>query len=71
VSGQFASEDSLREINLRINDRFFRLSDVAEISRGYEDPPAALFRVDGKPAIGLAVAMRPNANLLHFGEDLK
>ncbi|AWN39256.1 efflux RND transporter permease subunit [Methylobacterium durans] len=70
VSGQFASEDSLRDINLRFNDRFFRLSDVAEISRGYEDPPAALFRVDGKPAIGLAIAMRPNANLLHFGEDL-
>ncbi|MEA1830496.1 efflux RND transporter permease subunit [Methylobacterium durans] len=70
VSGQFASEESLRDINLRFNDRFFRLSDVAEISRGYEDPPAALFRVDGKPAIGLAIAMRPNANLLHFGEDL-
>ncbi|WP_246696946.1 efflux RND transporter permease subunit [Methylobacterium planeticum] len=71
VSGQFSSEESLRDINLRFNDRFFRLSDVAEISRGYEDPPAALFRVDGKPAIGLAIAMRPNANLLHFGEDLK
>ncbi|VUD73027.1 Multidrug export protein AcrF [Methylobacterium symbioticum] len=71
VSGQFASEESLLDINLRVNDRFFRLSDVAEISRGYEDPPAAMFRVDGKPAIGLAIAMRPGANLLHFGEDLK
>ncbi|WP_336486068.1 efflux RND transporter permease subunit [Methylobacterium nigriterrae] len=71
VSGQFVSEESLRNINLRFNDRFFRLSDVAEISRGYEDPPSALFRVDGRPAIGLAIAMRPNANLLHFGEDLK
>ncbi|GJE60478.1 efflux RND transporter permease subunit [Methylobacterium trifolii] len=71
VSGQFSSETSLETVNLRVNDRFFRLSDVAEISRGYEDPPAAQFRVDGKPAIGLAVAMRPNANLLHFGEDLK
>ena len=71
VSGQFASEESLLDINLRVNDRFFRLSDVAEIARGYEDPPAAMFRVDGKPAIGLAIAMRPSANLLHFGEDLK
>ncbi|MGU3540192.1 efflux RND transporter permease subunit [Methylobacterium sp. A54F] len=71
VSGQFTSEESLRDINLRFNDRFFRLSDVAEISRGYEDPPSALFRVDGQPAIGLAIAMRPNANLLRFGEDLK
>ena len=71
VSGQFTSEESLRDVNLRFNDRFFRLADVAEISRGYEDPPAAMFRVDGQPAIGIAIAMRPNANLLKFGEDLK
>ncbi len=38
VSGGFASEDSLRNINLRVNDRFFRLSDVAKITRGYSDP---------------------------------
>ena len=71
VGGQFTSEDSLRAINLRINDRFFRLGDVATISRGYVDPPTSLFRVDGKPAIGLAIGMKPNANLLHFGEALK
>jgi multidrug efflux pump subunit AcrB len=71
VGGQFTSEDSLRAINLLINDRFFRLGDVATISRGYVDPPTSLFRVDGKPAIGLAIGMKPNANLLHFGEALK
>ncbi len=71
VGGQFTSEDSLRAINLRINDRFFRLGDVATISRGYADPPTALFRVGGQPAIGLAIGMKPNANLLHFGEALK
>ena len=71
VSGQFVSEASLRDVNLRFNDRFFRLADVAEISRGYEDPPAAQFRVDGQPAIGLAIAMQPGGNLLHFGEALK
>ncbi|KQO49596.1 efflux RND transporter permease subunit [Methylobacterium sp. Leaf85] len=71
VGGQFTDENSLRAINLRINDRFFRLSDVAEISRGFTDPPEALFRYDGQPAIGLAVAMQASANLLHFGEALK
>lgn len=71
VTGQFASEESVKNVNLRFNDRFFRLADVAEIHRGYEDPPAAMFRVNGKPAIGLAIAMRPNANLLKFGENLK
>jgi len=70
VSGEFASEDSLRAINLRVNDRFFRLADVATIRRGYVDPPNALFRYAGQPAIGLAIGMKPNANLLEFGKAL-
>ncbi|MBB5551209.1 efflux RND transporter permease subunit [Rhizobium lentis] len=70
VSGQFTSEDSLRSINLRINDRFFPLTDVATITRGYVDPPSALFRFNGEPAIGLAIGMKQGANLLEFGEGL-
>jgi multidrug efflux pump subunit AcrB len=70
VSGGFASEDSLRNINLRVNDRFFRLSDVAKITRGYSDPQDPLFRVNGQPAIGLAIGMKAGANLLEFGEAL-
>ena len=71
VSGGFTSEDSLRAINLRVNDRYFPLSDVATIARGYKDPPDPMFRVDGKPAIGLGIAMIPSGNLLQFGEALK
>ncbi len=70
VSGQFMSERDLESVNLRINDRFFRLSDVATIRRGYVDPPTSLFRFNGQPAIGLAIGMRPKANLLKFGEAL-
>ena len=70
VSGEFTSEDSLRNLNLRVNDRFFRLSDVADIRRGYADPPSTLFRFDGEPAIGIAVGMTAGANLLDFGEEL-
>ncbi|CAN1723748.1 multidrug efflux pump [Hyphomicrobium sp. 1Nfss2.1] len=70
VSGQFTSEKDLQSVNLRIDDRFFRLSDVATIRRGYVDPPSALFRYNGEPAIGLAIGMRPKANLLKFGEAL-
>ena len=71
VSGQFTSEEDLRAVNLRVNDRFFRLSDVATITRGYADPPKSLFRVNGEPAIGLAIGMKPNGNLLEFGEALE
>jgi multidrug efflux pump subunit AcrB len=71
VSGQFTSEESLRQINIRVRDRFFRLADVATISRGYVDPPQPMFRYNGQPAIGLAIGMKPNNNLVQFGEDLR
>jgi multidrug efflux pump subunit AcrB len=71
VNGQFTSEESLKAINLRINGRFFPLTDVATIRRGYVDPPQALFRFNGEPAIGLAIGMKAGANLLQFGEALK
>jgi multidrug efflux pump subunit AcrB len=71
VNGQFTSESSLKAINLRINDRFFPLTDVATITRGYVDPPNTLFRYNGQPAIALAIGMKSGANLLHFGEALE
>ncbi len=71
VTGQFRSEESLKTLNLRVNDRFFPLSDVATITRGYRDPPDPLFRVDGQPAIGLGIGMKASGNLLQFGEALK
>ena len=71
VDGQYTSEDSLKAVNLRVNDRFFRLSDVATITRGYEDPPSTLFRYDGRPAIGLAIGMKKGSNILDFGTELK
>ncbi len=71
VNGQFASEASLKAINLRVNDRFFPLTDVATITRGYADPAATLFRFNGQPAIALAIGMKSGANLLKFGDALK
>lgn len=70
VGGGFTSEDSVRGINLRVGETFFRLADVATVTRGYEDPPSPLFRYNGQSAIGLAVGMKPGANLLVFGEAL-
>jgi len=70
VGGRFISEDTVRSINLKVNDRFFPLSDVATITRGYADPPSSLFRVNGKPAIGLAIGMKAGGNLVDFGKHL-
>ncbi len=70
LGGAFTGADSLEEINLRVDDRFFRLADVATIRRGYEDPPESIFRYDGQEALGMAVGMRAGANILEFGAAL-
>ena len=71
VSGRFTSVESLRAVNIRVNDRFFRLTDVATITRGYVDPPQPMFRFNGQPAIGIAIGMKANSNLIQFGKDLR
>ncbi|GAA6200652.1 efflux RND transporter permease subunit [Aquicoccus sp. SU-CL01552] len=70
VGGAFTGADSLEEINLRVNGRFFRLSDVADIRRAYVDPPSTVFRYMGQDAVGMAIGMRQGANILDFGETL-
>ncbi|WP_375451369.1 efflux RND transporter permease subunit [uncultured Devosia sp.] len=70
VGGSFTSEDSIENVNLRVGDTFFRLSDVGTITRGYVDPPSPMFRYRGQDAIGLAVGMVPYSNLLEFGKAL-
>jgi multidrug efflux pump subunit AcrB len=70
TSGQFASEKDLAEVNLKLNDRFYRLADIADIRRGYVDPASPEFRFNGKPAIGLAIAMQTGGNVQAFGKAL-
>jgi multidrug efflux pump len=71
VSGQFTSEESLKAVNFRVNGRFFRLSDIAKVRRDYVDPQQPMFRYNGIPAIGLAISMKKNADVLAFGEHMK
>jgi len=70
VGGAFEGAESLSDINLRVGDQFFRLTDVATVSLGYEDPPKELFRNNGQEAIGLAIGMKKGANIVDFGEEL-
>lgn len=71
VSGAFDSEASVRAIELRFGDRFVALAELASVTRTSAEPHAPSFRVNGKPAIGLAVSMAPKGNLLDFGEAVR
>lgn len=70
VSGAFNSEDDIANVNFVVNGRLLRLADIATIRRAYADPPQPLFRVNGEPAIGLAIAMRDGGDILAMGRNL-
>ncbi|MDF2998851.1 MAG: AcrB/AcrD/AcrF family protein [Xanthobacteraceae bacterium] len=70
VSGSFASEDDIRAINFVVGGRMLRLADIATVTRGFADPPQPMFRVDGEPAIGLAIAMRDGGDILQLGRSI-
>ena len=71
VSGSFRSEKEILDINFVADGRMLRLSDIARVRRGFSDPPQPLFRVNGDPAIGLAVAMREGGDILALGKNIQ
>lgn len=71
VSGQFQSVDEIRNFPIRVGDRTFRISDLAEVHRGFNDPPAPRMRFMDEDAIGLAVAMKDGGDILVLGRALE
>ncbi|QTL04972.1 efflux RND transporter permease subunit [Aquabacter sp. L1I39] len=70
VSGGFASEQDIADVNFVANGRLLRLRDIATVRRGFADPPQPLFRVNGVPAIGLGIAMRDGGDILALGRNI-
>ncbi|WP_035383475.1 efflux RND transporter permease subunit [Ferriphaselus sp. R-1] len=70
VRGEFQSLDELRAMPLRVKGHTLRLADIAEVTRGYQDPPEITMHYAGKPAIGLAISMKPSGDVLRLGKDL-
>jgi multidrug efflux pump len=71
VSGAFRSVRDLLAVNfVAKNGRIIRLGDIAHVTRGPADPPQPMFRVNGKEAIGLAIAMRKGGDVLALGRNI-
>ena len=72
-SGNFASVEELRRTVIRMpaTDDLVYLEDIVDIYRGYVDPPEALVRAAGEPALTLAVSMAEGGNLIELGEELQ
>ena len=70
VSGAFNGADAVAAVPVEDAGRTFRLGDITDVKRGYEDPPSFLVRQQGRPAVGVVVAMADGGNVLELGTNL-
>ncbi|WP_340266106.1 efflux RND transporter permease subunit [Sphingobium mellinum] len=71
LDGAFDDLSKVRDVPIVSNGRTLRLSDIAKVERGYEDPATFLIRSEGEPTILLGVVMREGWNGLDLGKSLK
>ncbi|OOG35882.1 efflux RND transporter permease subunit [Polaromonas sp. A23] len=72
VAGQFEAVEQLRAMPIRGNSgNQLRLGDIAEIKRGYVDPPAVKVRHQGREVIALGVSMAKGGDIIALGKALK
>ncbi|QVL31155.1 efflux RND transporter permease subunit [Telmatocola sphagniphila] len=71
VEGSFGAVDRIREMPIEAGGKLLRLGDIAEIRRGYEDPPSYIIRHNGRQSIQLQVSMAENGNILRLGDSLR
>ncbi len=68
-TGEFKSEKDFGGLFIAAKDgRLIYLKDVATIWRDYVDPPSKLLRVNGRPAIGIAVSTVAGGNAVTMGD---
>ncbi|MBX8499170.1 efflux RND transporter permease subunit [Pseudomonas cichorii] len=70
LDGAFDRLKKIRDTPVSVQGRTLKLSDVATVERGYEDPATFQVRNNGEPALLLGVVMREGWNGLDLGKAL-
>ena len=71
-TGNFYSLDDIR--NLTIVSRtgeHFRLADITRIEESYQTPASNLMRINGQPAVGIAISTVPTGNVADMAAAVK
>ncbi|MFC1667808.1 efflux RND transporter permease subunit [Chlamydiota bacterium] len=72
-SGEFKSVDDIKNmiISLPEGKGLIYLRDIADVRRGYIDPPDSMMRYNGTLCIGLAISMAKDGNIIELGGRVK
>lgn len=71
LDGAFDSLRLIENVPINAGGRLLRIADVAEVKRGYEDPPSYRIRHQGEPALMLGVIMESRFNGLELDKALQ
>ncbi|MDB5786933.1 efflux RND transporter permease subunit, partial [Caballeronia mineralivorans] len=72
VAGQFTGVEQLRDMPIRgSSGNQIKLGDIADIHRGYIDPPAVKVHHQGKDVIALGVSMAKGGDIIALGKALR
>ncbi len=76
LGGQFESVQDIRELKLGFArhpemESMIQLGDIAEVRRGYLDPPASMIRHDGQESLAIGVSTVSGGNVVHMGQQVQ
>jgi multidrug efflux pump subunit AcrB len=71
VSGQFGSEDDIRNVPVTVGGRTLKLGDFTTIKRGFEDPPTYTVRHNGQQVLMLGIVMTDDGNVVDLGKAVE
>ncbi len=70
IDADLTDLQALANVPLRVNNRVIRLGDIAEVERGYEEPPTYMIRASGQDSVLLGVVAADGEDGLALGERL-
>lgn len=70
LDGAFDNLKQIRDTPIVVKGQTLKLSDIATVKRGYEDPATFMVRNGGEPALLLGIVMRDGWNGLDLGKSL-
>ncbi len=71
LDGAYTDIDKIRDLPIVAGRQSFKLSDIANVTRGYEDPATFLIRHNGESSLLLSVVMKEGWNGLDLGDALQ
>jgi multidrug efflux pump subunit AcrB len=71
VTGQFASEEDIRNVPIAAGGRVIRLGDFTTVRRGFEDPSSYTVRHNGQQVLMLGIVMTDEGNIVDLGKSVE